>query len=218
MRRLLNSYWSIPVVFVVGIGLFAMVVYFATRTPYETRPRSVCPSNLKQIALGMFMYSQDYDDKFPPAISGDETVGWANALQPYLKSYQIFQCPVEPNPGQIDPHSRSFTDYWMNKNVEGIKIQLDINPWKTSFISSDSSPNNVIVLGDGDGGSQESTASYAITQLPISWRQTENSPVTRHHGSANYAFADGHVKSLKLGEISRLPSSRNKDVNTFSTR
>lgn len=203
-------------VFVVGIGLFAMVVYFATRTPYETRPRSVCPSNLKQIALGMFMYSQDYDDKFPPAIFGDDTVGWANALQPYLKTYQIFQCPLEPNPGQIDPHLRSFTDYWMNKNATGIEIQLDISPWKTSFIASDSNPNNVIVFGDGDGGSQESTASYVITRLPTSWRQAKGSPATRHNGRANYAFADGHVKTLRPEEISQLPSSRNKDVNTFS--
>jgi len=72
--------------------------------------------------------------------------------------------------------------------------------------------------GDGDGGSPASTASYAINDIPMSWRQVENSPATRHHGSANYAFADGHVKSLEPNDISQLSSSQHPNAYTFSIR
>jgi prepilin-type processing-associated H-X9-DG protein len=52
------------------------------------------------------------------------------------------------------------------------------------------------MLGDGDGNSPQSTASYAINHLPASWLQSANSPAKRHLGGAHYAFADGHVKWL----------------------
>lgn len=164
------------------------------------------------------MYSQDYDGRFPPAIFNGETVGWANGLEPYLKSRQIFQCPSETHPIQIDPHSSGFTDYWMNKNVAGVKIRLDVNPWRTTLIGYSGDPGSIILMGDGDGGSPASDASYAISSIPMSWRQAENSPATRHDGRANYAFADGHVKKLKPEEISQLPSSRNEGIHTFSIR
>lgn len=46
-----------------------------------------CLSNLKQIALGMALYSQDYDDAW---------VGpsWPKDLMPYVKNATVFDCPT----------------------------------------------------------------------------------------------------------------------------
>jgi len=168
---------------------------------------SSCPSNLKQISLAIFMYDQDYDDKLPPAIFPGKTVGWANGLQPYTKSYALFQCPLEPYNQQkynslatkiriltgIYPHHEKapapnqprFTSYWLNSNIAGLADKDVVDP------------SRLIILGDGDGNSPESTASYAINHLPSAWIQLPDSPAKRHLGGANYAFADGHVKWLK---------------------
>lgn len=166
-----------------------------------------CQSNLKQIALGMFMYSQDYDE-LPPAIISGQTVGWAMALQPYNHSYSIFQCRNQwhsfseaPQPDQPE-----FTDYWMNSNLSGIKDEKLHNP------------NQIILLGDGDGNSPASTASYAINRLPLLWLTSSDSPSKRHLDGANYAFVDGHVEWLKPNQVSQLPTSKKHPIFTFSNK
>lgn len=47
-----------------------------------------CQSNLKQIGLGIAMYTQDYDEKLPPARR------WHDVVMPYIKSEQVFTCPA----------------------------------------------------------------------------------------------------------------------------
>lgn len=167
---------------------------------------AICQSNLKQIALGMFMYEQDYGEKLPPAIFHNKTVGWANGLQPYLKSYPLLQCYAEKNPPQKTPQpdQPGFTDYWMNSNLAGAKDK-DVNHAEST-----------IMLGDGDGGSPASTASYAINHLPGAWLQLSDSPMKRHLDGANYAFADGHVKWLKPVEILQIAPQDPGKTYTFS--
>jgi len=195
----------IAILVIAGIG-----IYFKWES-YVRRPEDYaynCQTNLQQISLAMFMYNQDYDDKLPPAIFHDKTIGWANGLQPYLKSYSIFQCPAEKNPPQKTPQpdKPGFTDYWLNSNLS------EINP---NYIQH---REQIVLLGDGDGGSSASTASYAINHLSASWLQLHDPPMTRHSGGANYAFADGHVKWLKPDQVSQLPSSKKHPVYTFSTK
>ena len=211
LKRFFTSYWSIPFVFVVvpalGFLLLLLNAYlFGPREnvgPYRAR----CQSNLKQIALGMMMYSQDYDGKLPPAIFGDRTVGWVSGLQPYLKTYQMFQCPADQHEWQDNPNLPGFTDYWMNKNAASV----DRN-------KIDGEETKMILMGDGNGASPESTASYAINHLPASWRKLDKSPAKRHLGGANYAFLDGHVKWFKPDEIADVTNSLNPEDNTFSIR
>jgi len=211
--------------------LLICLVFFPLFTRSRVSGPASCQSNLKQIALGIFMYAQDYDNKFPLAIVPDKTVGWANGLQPYLKSTQIFQCPEEENEQQdiliVDmmkrlfggsalthqnvipaPDKPAYTDYWLNRNLSG----LDINKLKLPA----SEDEQVIMLGDGDGSSHQSTASYSINRLPESWRTSSYSPAKRHLGGANYAFLDGHVKWLKPEQVSQLPPSKKNPVYTFS--
>lgn len=58
-----------------------------TTRALENQRRASCQSNLKQIALGLLQYQQDYDEKLPPAKN------WQDMIMPYVKSQQIFNCP-----------------------------------------------------------------------------------------------------------------------------
>ena len=181
-------------------------ILFPVLTRHHDNRKQSCHGHLLQISLAIAMYSQDYDEKLPPVIFPGKTVGWVNGLQPYVKSYWIFQCPSEKNPMQniSMPHKSGFTDYWMNSNLSGIE--------ETNIPFS----NEVIISGDGDGGSSESTASYSIDQLPEYWRTSLHSPAKRHLDGANYAFVDGHVKWLKPEQVSQLSPSKKNPVYTFS--
>jgi prepilin-type processing-associated H-X9-DG protein len=165
---------------------------------HETSRRSSCQSNLKQMGLAMRQYTQDYDEKFAPtgAPRGNGYVfGWAESLQPYLKSTQLYQCPEEKHPGTSVASRSGYTDYWYNSNLARTSEAAVMELGKT------------ITFGDGDGGSATSNARYNLNRLPKGWLTTPNSPARRHENGANYAFVDGHVKWVTPAHIRTQPPS-----------
>ncbi len=53
-----------------------------------------CLSRLKQLALAMRMYLNDWDGRFPPADR------WCDALRPYVVDEKVFTCPVVEREGK----------------------------------------------------------------------------------------------------------------------
>jgi len=93
------------IVIIVIIALLVMILLPVFAQSREKARSSACESNLKQIALGLIGYSQDYDGQLPPAwigynainpavsISFPGTARWMDVEQPYVKSTKIFTCP-----------------------------------------------------------------------------------------------------------------------------
>jgi prepilin-type N-terminal cleavage/methylation domain-containing protein/prepilin-type processing-associated H-X9-DG protein len=81
------------------IAILAAILFPVFARARENARRASCLSNLKQIGLGIMMYTQDYDEKlvsyaYPPPVQGDPGVyGWQVALMPYVKNTQLFVCP-----------------------------------------------------------------------------------------------------------------------------
>jgi len=183
------------------IAIIAAILFPAFARARENARRASCQSNLKQIALGITQYTQDYDEKYPvyqtDAAAG---LGWAYTIQPYVKSEQIFQCPsntvAQPAPATNTLESRAgtagFTDYWYNFNLQGI------NESQLGYSS------NTVLNGDGSGATTNS----------ISYRQkTDSSGSQTHFEGANYSFADGHVKWLKADAVKDGDSGCTGGVN-----
>src|SRR5689334_16864159 len=84
-----------------------------------------CVRNLKQVALGFKQYINDFDERYPIVVvttgsaNGVPPYGWADALQPYIRSTQVYQCPSERHRGQDTPFLPRYTDYWYNANLVG---------------------------------------------------------------------------------------------------
>lgn len=173
----------------VGLFLFLAMILAAILSPprHHNRlmaRRRVCLSNLKQIALSVRQYTNDYEGRFPPVSTSRPHFGWADAIQPHLKSTQVYQCPAEQNSPQPDPTQPQYTDYWFNARVSS-NYQTDI-----------SQPMRTILLGEGNDGTDATNARYHLLELPAKWRDDTNSPLHRYLGFANFAFVDGHVKGL----------------------
>jgi prepilin-type processing-associated H-X9-DG protein len=176
-----------PVIFLIISGsLFAFFYPIYLRMEQNRLPNT-CQSNLKLIGLGYYQYLQDYDQRFPPvaihdaAISAKRPLGWADALQPYLKSTRLYQCPFQNSDGTHNkPSQTGYTDYWYNAQLSGIK-QKELGP-----VAS------ILVNGEGNDGTDATNARYCLHALPTEWK-----PSVRHLEGANYAFADGHVKWLR---------------------
>jgi prepilin-type N-terminal cleavage/methylation domain-containing protein/prepilin-type processing-associated H-X9-DG protein len=173
------------------IAILAAILFPVFGRARENARRASCQSNLKQIALGIKQYVQDYDERFPLDGSGTgDTIGWAYIIQPYVKSEQIFQCPsdtVAP-PSGADLATRAatagFTDYWYNGNLVTASGATGINEAQLTNSA------NTVLNGDGSGVTTDAK-SYRLTPL--------NKDI--HFDGANYSFADGHVKWLKYSAV-----------------
>ena len=188
------------------IAILAAILFPVFARARENARRSSCSSNLKQIGLGMMQYLQDYDETFPVAISGSEDTNWANTIQPYVKSYQILQCPSESNGPELSYGQWGLSDYWVNRYVCGWKYGP--NYAEVGIKQAQLNASALVVLL-GDGAKIDANPTCGDTGRPgyncfdtIHNNNTGNQyPQTRHLDGANYAFADGHVKWLKPDKI-----------------
>ncbi len=85
------------------IAILAAILFPAFARARENARKASCQSNLKQIGLGILQYTQDYDETFPNVVSNSDPFhGWVQLVNPYIKSYQLFQCPSEATSGSTN--------------------------------------------------------------------------------------------------------------------
>jgi prepilin-type N-terminal cleavage/methylation domain-containing protein/prepilin-type processing-associated H-X9-DG protein len=166
------------------IAILAAILFPVFARARENARRASCQSNQKQIALGFKQYIQDYDELYPR--TGSSPV-WNVALDPYLKSTQIFVCPSDSV-----ANAGSFS-YGYNGNLNA---------------QNESQMNNsaVIVLNYEITGN--ATAAVTATTAGVT-------AGTRHLDGANYSFVDGHVKWLRPEKLSGTATDGNPTFSVF---
>jgi prepilin-type N-terminal cleavage/methylation domain-containing protein len=81
------------------IAILAAFLFPVFATAREKARQTSCLSNLKQLGTAMLMYTQDYDELFPPTIGREPTdrtwyeMSWMSKVQPYVRNLGIFFCP-----------------------------------------------------------------------------------------------------------------------------
>jgi len=79
---------------VLMLPMMAAILFPVFAKAREKAQQASCMSNEKQLALGVLMYVQDYDQVYPVKSN------WSDGLMPYVKNTQIFLCPSERNQTQ----------------------------------------------------------------------------------------------------------------------
>jgi prepilin-type N-terminal cleavage/methylation domain-containing protein/prepilin-type processing-associated H-X9-DG protein len=183
------------------IAILAAILFPVFARARENARRASCQSNLKQIGLGIMQYAQDYDEKYPGDYIPDTSaplalVGWYSLVQPYIKSYQIFDCPSRdsaiPNYDGSKFIGAEVTSYGMNV------ISEQVYPPQLSMTQIATPAATIFV---GDSGNFR-LVPEGFTTVP-SWGTPGNTraPQYRHLDTSNILFFDGHVKAMKLGQI-----------------
>jgi len=176
-------------------AMMAVVLVGIYRREEYLHYRPSCQSNEKQIALGFRQYIQDYGDTYPPPgpnrthdILGNQD-GWADSLEPYEKSAEVFKCPTND------------ADYNLPGNVD-YGYNVTIAKMSEDKIHNSSSTVLMFEATRGDGAAQ--TASV---------QNTSRVYVGRHLDGSNYTFVDGHVKWLRSA---RCPQTVPANGNNFT--
>ena len=196
----------VVIAIVAAIAALLFPVFASVR---ERGRRTVCQSNLKQIALAMQQYVQENDGQYS---SDPSSAKWAAVVLPYLKTTQVFYCPdstVDHPAFQAanigaDPEAVDYTydDAWLNtflppyptKNIQGARESMLATP-SSIRLNEDAvwiTPDGV--WHDGRDG-PKSSCGHSVGGSNI------------HSGAGNYSYVDGHVKWLtpeEAGEVECL--------------
>lgn len=149
------------------IAILAAILFPVFAQARESARTTSCLSNEKQISLGVLMYNQDYDERFPVFVyalqagdprkdqrdvSGgaymDENFGWDEACQPYIKNKSLLFCPSANGPGN---------DYTVSSKRD--------NEWTGSMNYT----NNCRLTGRTDGSTRSlATLSYPAQTILLS--------------------------------------------------
>ncbi|GAB4452991.1 MAG: hypothetical protein OHK0029_04890 [Armatimonadaceae bacterium] len=100
------------------IAILAAILFPVFAQARERGRAAACLSNVKQIGLGLMMYVQDYDERFPqpfaqiPTINGggigDRFIPLESQIEPYIKNFQVWKCPSHSN----GPATANCGDFW----------------------------------------------------------------------------------------------------------
>src|SRR5688500_8421129 len=150
MKR--RAFTLVELLVVIGVFvILAAVLWPVLYRPKHSSGKSPCQNNLKQIALGFKQYINDFDERYPLFMvtsgskDGKAPYGWADALQPYIRNTQVYQCDVDSTEGSDDPTQISYTDYWYNGNF----MVFYKGKWTGATESMLGSSAQTIIAGDG---------------------------------------------------------------------
>jgi prepilin-type N-terminal cleavage/methylation domain-containing protein/prepilin-type processing-associated H-X9-DG protein len=202
------------------IGILAAILFPVFARARESARRASCMSNLKQIGLGIMMYTQDYDEGYPFTRNFEYTGAaqdwWYNFLQPYVKSKQVFYCPSISNKNIYYNYGNNTTIMVDNasdsQHTAPVKMSALTSPAST-YLSMDAGAwymgpdhltevltSHTISLGHFLPGAGEvfGIASASCGGSSYDHNDCESG---RHFLGINMAFADGHVKWLKTATV-----------------
>ncbi len=214
----LRAFTLIELLVVIAIiAILAAILFPVFARARENARRASCQSNLKQIGLGALQYVQDYDETYSGSFRDNPNtarVSYAEMLQPYIKSTQIFTCPSATTGQRLD------NDGINNCAANPITCNANISYAYNSITD----PNIGNANGDRANNPASAITDPATTILLMDgrnsfynvWRTDETdvkgsfygsnwngnntagantqTPTPRHLEGANYLWYDGHVK------------------------
>jgi len=180
------------------IAILAAILFPVFAKAREKARASSCMSNMKQIGLAMMQYVNDYDEMYPlgrtRAGGVANTGNWAQNIQPYIKSTQVFSCPSNSAGRNVRLPDSDPNGPWVAGCYLANNRICQLMPGTPQDMASVTSPANKIMVLEG-------TATGWPTGLHPDWiagnTSLQTTTFSGHMQMANYAFCDGHVKALK---------------------
>ena len=207
MSRRPNAFTLIELLVVIAIiAILAAILFPVFAKAREKARQTSCLSNLKQLGLAVMQYCQDYDETYPisyqdaaggPGTASQIPLTWPNRIQTYIKSTQLYGCPSDSRPPNVDfAGCRPILQSYAWNRYAGI----DIPAWgyyNVLALAAVQAPAGLVLFGDDS--SDWLTAGYGgrfNTLDSPDWFESLDTQVFagRHMGGDNMVFADGHAK------------------------
>jgi len=197
------------------IAILAAMLLPALSKAKEKAVRSQCQNNVKQLILGIHMYSSDYQEYLPEPNWNSPWVrrGWlydasrgsvpnlaaapyntnvvlayqTGLIWEYVKNYHVYRCPADNNTNQIRLRSQKMSSYLINGAVCGFG-GISPSSYKTSRFKQDAIIMwQALESNPGDFNDGSSSPNEGITKL--------------HSIGTTVGVVDGHIEYLKTAKF-----------------
>jgi len=210
------------------IAILAAILFPVFAQAREKARAAACLSNTKQIGLGLMQYVQDYDEVYPGVWMANDSgstaasYNWRLAVEPYVKSVQVFKCPSNRF-GADENYYRGdyFTNpkkWYPNNYVPNQAIMQQPGIAENASNASWAGPSLSLAAIDKPADTiliAENKANGAVTEgWNVGRKLTEGPPKHRttlanaavgadegyfqtHNKMTHFIFADGHAKAMR---------------------
>jgi len=205
------------------IAILAAILFPVFARAREKARQSTCLSNCKQIAMGLTMYAQDYDEIIPhyaiedPAAPG-LYIYWPTLIYPYTKNMGVTVCPSHKyyyasawiSPRNLDEHGNYTAAFNISYQLNGLGNDSLAWYWTTWAdgpgnhygpagrpMAQIQSAADVILFWEGcaaDAWSDRHFWGWNPTPSPCQVR-------IRHTGGLCVGYADGHAKWVRYSQV-----------------
>lgn len=179
LRRTRKGFTLIELLVVITIlGILVAILFPVFVKVRESGRRTVCQSNERQLGLALQQYTQDNNGTFP-TVHGDQAIGWAGRIYPYVKSKGVYACPDDiTSPVSAGGRTAVACSYALNSNflptevvgVSGGAVFVVGGFHSGMPVSALTAPASTVELSEVSGApvvvdeSDEGTSNY--TQVP----------------------------------------------------
>jgi prepilin-type N-terminal cleavage/methylation domain-containing protein len=227
-KRFRPAFTLIELLVVIAIiAILAAILFPVFAQAREKARQTTCTSNVKNLGLAVMMYTQDYDETYPPLWYQVNDGHWPNVVRPYIgqggtdatgKKWTegIMVCPSAPfkHPGWSYAMSQEFSVY-----------EPKLNGYRGLSMATISSPARVLMIAEAPQVKDWQQASIQIETgqdcwggplgngvdvkgyedrdgISISpWVCSKALPRYRHNDGALFAWGDGHASWRRKGSL-----------------
>lgn len=183
------------------VMILASMLLPALNRARESGYKTLCVSNMRQMAAGLTIYTTSHDDYFPACIQkiNDINYGWN-----YLLGYDSFKNIYCPRKEFLPPGSDGFADFYtglpdFNRVWYGYNYYL--GPTGPTYKSVQLDRPSTIVAFAEIASINAFPYTTGLDGNGLSTTQSERknwmAGRSRHTGGSNYLFADGHITYYK---------------------
>ena len=211
------------------IAILAAILFPVFARAREKARQSSCLSNVKQLGMGILMYIQDSDERFPTKWWGpyahvpgpaypltSNYMTWAEVIAPYVKNDQLLLCPNYA-PSQSDmPFSTFPFAYHFNGAAPEVAGDYSTAGLDYAPMSEVKAPATTVMLYDGwtmDNFWIPTCQAALISGQPgyMNWTPVYQNIVRRHNEGVNECFVDGHGKWTRTETPSHFTRAADPD-------
>jgi prepilin-type N-terminal cleavage/methylation domain-containing protein/prepilin-type processing-associated H-X9-DG protein len=195
------------------IAILAAILFPVFAQARAKARQAACLSNMKQVGIGLMLYTQDYDEVLPgntdhragfslplgfmqPYDAGNPLTHrvWARDVQPYMKNRAVLICPQSTPMGP--PNAEAWHPVVNNPNAGSSSYHLN-GIAATKSLAAIPAPADIVYLQESNLITRTAQERPRLANPTTATQANHPSYDLLHNEGGNLLFCDGHAKWQK---------------------